>query len=303
TKINISGGFANLITKDQTDNDNTASGFGGGTYSNTQWYATSTWVGLPTATATGDFTSRIMDVGGDVAWSTINWTTALPNYKELPNNAATETAYSLSNANMSGNVLLTHMNESSGAINDTSGNSNNGTNNNATYSSTGRFNTALNFNGTTSNVSIPDASSLNMSAAFTAEAWVKFGSTFNSSSGANMGLLDKGAYQLFFDKNDGKLKFSLTANATSTWTLNYNGGCSIVRSMAVYNNKLYAGMSGVAGCNDVYSFDGVNWTISYDGAGPASSFTALAVYNGKLYAGQGGSAGYNDVYSFDGTSF
>lgn len=307
TKINVSGGFANLIAKDQTDDDNDATGgFAAGSHSDTEWDAGSSWLELDAAGLTagsGNYTSRIMDAGGDVTWTTIDWRTALPNYKELPNTGAIETAYSSGNADMSGNILLMHMNEAAGAIIDSSGNVNNGVNNGATYGASGMFFEALNFDGVDDNVSVADANSLDVSTEFTAEAWVKFNSVFDNTATSNMGLLDKVDYQLFFDKTDGKLKFNLDS-ATSTWSLVLNGTNNKVTDMAVYNNILYATMgSSVAGGNNIYAFDGVSWTLSYDGVGTPTSFITLAVYNGKLYAGQGGVAGAADVYVFDGTTW
>jgi len=69
---------------------------------------------------TGTFTSDIKDVG-DSTYNSIAWAPQRPTGKELPDNAVSETAYNTGNANMTGNVLLVHMNEASGIIADTSG--------------------------------------------------------------------------------------------------------------------------------------------------------------------------------------
>ena len=55
---------------------------------------------------------------------------------------------------------------------DASGNGNTGTIANATWTSAGKFGSALSFNGTNARVTIPDASSLQLRAAMTLEAWV-----------------------------------------------------------------------------------------------------------------------------------
>lgn len=77
TKIDVTGGVATLLTKDQVDDDNDATGgFGAGVHSSTQWDGVNSWVELTAggiAGGTGDFTSRILDAGGSVAWTTINW--------------------------------------------------------------------------------------------------------------------------------------------------------------------------------------------------------------------------------------
>ena len=58
------------------------------------------------------------------------------------------------------------------AVTDASGNGNNGTITNATWSSSGKFGKALQFNGTNALVTIPDAASLHLSTGMTLEAWV-----------------------------------------------------------------------------------------------------------------------------------
>ena len=55
---------------------------------------------------------------------------------------------------------------------DQSGNGNNGTVSNTTWSTTGKFGNALSFNGTNSSVTVPDSSSLDLTTGMTIEAWV-----------------------------------------------------------------------------------------------------------------------------------
>src|SRR5262249_733444 len=63
--------------------------------------------------------------------------------------------------------------EASGAtVTDASGNGNNGTVTNTIWSGNGRFGSALQFNGTTARVTIPDTPSLHLTTAMTLEAWV-----------------------------------------------------------------------------------------------------------------------------------
>lgn len=78
SKIDVTGGVATLVAVDQTDNDNTSSGFGGGTHSGTQWDAGNSWLENDGTTAA------------------------------LPNNAVTTSWF-----NMNGNVLLYHFDETS----------------------------------------------------------------------------------------------------------------------------------------------------------------------------------------------
>jgi outer membrane protein assembly factor BamB len=63
---------------------------------------------------------------------------------------------------------------------DASGNGNNGTIANATWAATGKYGKALQFNGTSALVTVPDAASLHLSTGMTLEAWVN-PSTVNGS--------------------------------------------------------------------------------------------------------------------------
>ena len=58
------------------------------------------------------------------------------------------------------------------SIADTSGNANNGTAANATWSTAGRFGNALSFNGTNAWVTVPDSNSLDLTTGMTLEAWL-----------------------------------------------------------------------------------------------------------------------------------
>ena len=57
-------------------------------------------------------------------------------------------------------------------VTDASGNGNNGTITNATWAASGKYGKALQFNGTSALVTIPDAASLHLSSGMTLEAWV-----------------------------------------------------------------------------------------------------------------------------------
>jgi PKD repeat protein len=73
----------------------------------------------------------------------------------------------------SGLVAAYNFNEGSGTVlHDVSGNNNNGTVTNATWSSAGKFGGALSFNGTTSLVSVAGSASLNLTKGMTLEAWI-----------------------------------------------------------------------------------------------------------------------------------
>jgi hypothetical protein len=146
TKVEVADGVAKLIAVNQTDNDNTSTGFGGGTHNQTQWDSGNNWLELQVVQSSGDFISRVMDAGAVAAWNNISWTPQRPFCKELPNNKGIESGYPEGNADMTGNVLLMHMNEASGTIVDYSGEGKDGTTyGGVTYGADGKFNTALSF--------------------------------------------------------------------------------------------------------------------------------------------------------------
>jgi uncharacterized repeat protein (TIGR01451 family) len=76
----------------------------------------------------GYFTSRVMDGFHPAGWNQFSWRPERPSGKELLNGEAAETAYPLGNVDMSGNLLLMHLNEPPGSVlfADTSGHNNNG---------------------------------------------------------------------------------------------------------------------------------------------------------------------------------
>ncbi len=171
---------------DQTDDDGSALGFGGGITQNVQWndprpaVLGDEWLGLvDTFLGTGVYTSRVMDASSAVVWNSLRWTPWRPYGKELPDDGQAETAYRLSNANMAGNDILLHLNESAGAtvFSDTSGLGHDGTcpasagETCPNAGAAGRFNSALSFDGALSNtVVITDAAN---PARYAIELWVR----------------------------------------------------------------------------------------------------------------------------------
>ena len=95
-------------------------------------------------------------------------TDAAGNFSPYSNTATTTTL-----STISGLVAAYSFDEGAGTVvNDLSGNGNTGTLVNATWSSSGKFGSALSFNGTNSRVTINDSPSLHLSNAMTLEAWV-----------------------------------------------------------------------------------------------------------------------------------
>ncbi len=81
---------------------------------------------------------------------------------------------------ISGLVAAYSFDEGTGTtVTDLSGNNNNGTLVNATWTTSGKFNKALSFNGTNARVAVPDSASLRLTTGMTLEAWVR-PSTVNS---------------------------------------------------------------------------------------------------------------------------
>lgn len=100
----------------------------------------------------GNFTSRVLDVNATVRFDNFSW---LSNFLgELPDN---QLDYTFTGINMTGNVLLLHLNEGSGVIQDSSGIGNNGVYNGAMYSREGKLNSAIGFDGVNDYIDIGNA--------------------------------------------------------------------------------------------------------------------------------------------------
>ena len=161
----------------QTFSDIVAGDFNAGTYAATQYTVPTSSVELSASgksAGSGLFTSIVRDAGSSARWNSISWNPGAPYGKELPNTDQIETAYPSGNVDMSGDILLLHLNENSSAIADSSGQNNNGTATGVTYGQLGKFRAAMSFNGSSSYINIPDTASLDPTNAITAEAWVKW---------------------------------------------------------------------------------------------------------------------------------
>jgi hypothetical protein len=93
----------------------------------------------------GDMLTRVFDAGNISVWKNISWAREMFYNKELSSDNLDEKALYRDGANMTGNVLLYHMNEPSGNIIDYSGRGNNASNTGADYSQEGAFNKSLRF--------------------------------------------------------------------------------------------------------------------------------------------------------------
>src|SRR3989344_3868208 len=100
--------------------------FDNGSYNNTYYNTTHNFTQINiTSFYSGNYTSKIFNAGSTSQWNNISWVSNA--IGELPSNQLVESSFGNGNANMTGNVLLMHMNEASGTIVDSSGQGNNGT--------------------------------------------------------------------------------------------------------------------------------------------------------------------------------
>lgn len=127
-----------------TGGDFNQTDFDSGTYTNTLYNSTSNAVQL-NASTTGNFTSQIFNAGDTASWDTLSWVPGAPYQQELPDNQGVETV--MGGADMTGNILLFHMNELGEAVIDYSGDNNSVSYYNVNNISSGKFNEAYDFNG------------------------------------------------------------------------------------------------------------------------------------------------------------
>ncbi len=168
-KMQITGGNVSLQQIQTNTTDDSQSEFDLGTYNNTQY--SSGHLTLDSLSLSGSYTSKIYDTSAidGVAWQNFNWSAELPYGKELPNNHATESGYSTGNIDMTGNLGLWHMNNTS----DSSGYNHSVTlSGNAAFVNSDRPTKVLDLDGNGDYGTVSDGGSLGIST-FTISAWVK----------------------------------------------------------------------------------------------------------------------------------
>ncbi len=144
--VQVTGGQGKLLANGIDFIDDDEADFDDGVYAQTEY--DTDYVQLSAGQTSGTYTSSVKDAIVTVDWQTIEWTPDRPVGKELPDNKQTETAYSEGNVDMTNNRLLLHLDETSGVIQDSSGEGNNGTDNGGIiYAQTGKFNSAIEFDG------------------------------------------------------------------------------------------------------------------------------------------------------------
>ena len=227
----------------------------------------------------------------------------------------------LSDSNTKG---LYHLDENTGSTaTDSSSGANNGTISGASYTATD-FNYGLSFDGISGYVSAPDSTSLNITKENTLEAWIKPASTFSAnSSNSNMGIIDKGSYQLYLDKNTGKIVYELAPSTEDAWTQrggatnsdygsgingswDFNGNSS-VSSIINIGTTIYVGLGHQTSDAEVWKYESGTWTqiggdylsmdsgLTYSWADrEKEEVSAMATDGSNIYVGLGSSSGYSD---------
>jgi len=200
-------------TSTQTD-------FNEGVYFNTE-YNTSGFVQLVAGQSLGNYTSKVFDAGNVSQWKNISFIGELPYGQELKSNYVNSPNYARI-PDTTGNVLLFHFENNS----DLSRNNNNGVINGATNTS-GKFGSALSFDGINDYVTVQDSTNLKPNDV-TVEAWVKGGAqgTFKyivsknyDVAGASYGLYSGAAGGLVFYVRWGALStdFTVSSDAGDIW--------------------------------------------------------------------------------------
>jgi len=150
---------------------------------------------------------------------------------------------------------------------------------------TGNFNNALSLNGFSAYATVPDSASLSLSGANTIEAWIKFNNPFSAySTYQRQGIVDKGAYRLFYDNETGQIVYQLAPNDETTWThvagaqstntpgseavdstgdgngtWDYNGKAAVSAAVHV-GSDLYVGLGSAWADAEVWKWNGTVWS-------------------------------------------
>ncbi|MBI2131010.1 hypothetical protein HYU10_04540, partial [Candidatus Woesearchaeota archaeon] len=220
--------------------DNNASDFNGtgtnpGVYNLTRTDGENVTLNLTSGVynSSGTYLSRIFDAGGIVSWKNLSWGERVPYGEELPNNRYNETGNGIfGGINMTGNVLLFHLNndssygESDSLVFDFSGNGNNASVNGNAHANlsdkmlgTGSYY----FDGTGDFVNTSDTSTLDITGAMSVSVWVK-----RKSTGGSQGIVAKGGdgfyapYDMRFN-TDNRIIFAQSSDGASWGTLLLNG--------------------------------------------------------------------------------
>lgn len=216
---------------------------------------------------------------------------------------------------------LYHLNETSGATaTDSSSNSNDATSATPPTFGTGILGNGATFDGANDRLKAPDTASLSLNFANTLEGWTKFDSTFSASShNQRQTVLDKGSYKLYYDNTDGKIKYEMADNGSTTWTQaagddvngswDSSGHTYVHDSVADGSGNIYVGLGINKDDAEVWKWDGSTWEkIGGDDINSGwnkdyEQVTSLAYGGGNLYAGLGRNTNDAEVWRWNGTSW
>jgi len=217
-------------------------------------------------------------------------------------------------------ALLFHLNEEAGTeVIDSSSHGNTGSATAPTWTD-GILNNAVNFNGSTSAISVPDSSAVSLTQSNTLEAWTKLDTAFSPGSHTQrQGIIDKGDYQLYYDNETGKIVYEIADGSATTWTQvagnDLNNSWSTVgqrdiEAMNILNSNVYVGLGDGTGDAEVWKWDGTEWRkIGGDGVNNSwsvnlfESVFSLINDGTNLYAGLGASSGDGEVWRWDGSAW
>jgi hypothetical protein len=249
---------------------------------------------LSSGETSGSYTSKVFNNGngdnGNASWNNLSWQGF--DYGALEENAEGDL--------MSGNVLLFHLDESSGTISDSSGNSNDGTDNGGiSYQESGKIGKGIGFDGNDDSISVNDDSSIsfgdgNDDVPFSISLWFKADSFSNF-----QGIISKwNAFSdteefLVYSNEYGEIRFLIRDSSTDNQDMGVVSGSV---SSGFWNHLVvtYSGNEDVSGMK-IYINAVEDFSLDRDDAG----YLAMHNNNQNLQIGKfKGGDGTN--YYFDG---
>jgi len=256
---------------------------------------------------TGTYLSKVFDANSTASWNNISWLEMVPYQEELPINQQVENVSG--GANMTGNVLLMHLNENITEISNTEPGlvglwhlNNNNLSDDALDNDgaagggldcsgdAGKFRQGCEFDGSDDYINVSDSASLNITGNFAIGAWVKI----PTNVGFDKAIIGKGAGgggESFAIDIDSSYKYRFfvrneTGGAFIVYTtFNYTTYTDWVHLTSVFNGTnllMYAN----GALDNTASFTGTSIQVSTTwvgiGARPNSDLTPFYYFNGTI---------------------